>query len=154
VAARGCIEEASALLSVGGDPSRTLIDARHRLAPWLARRLRAYIDANLANSIRIADLAAITGLSVSYFFRAFKGSFGMPPHAYIVRRRLERGQSMLLSTNDPICQIALACGLSDQAHFSRLFHREIGQPPGVWRRQRRGGVLNPCPTLDERNLGR
>jgi len=145
VAAKGYIEEASALLSVDSAPSsipEVSIDVRHRLAPWLVGRLRAYIDANLENTIRIADLAGFTGLSASYFFRAFKGSFGLTPHAYIVWRRLERARHMLLSTNDPICQIALACGLADQAHFSRLFHRQTGQPPGVWRRQRRGGVIN------------
>jgi AraC-like DNA-binding protein len=47
----------------------------------------------------------------------------------------------LLATDQPLGQIAVACGLSDQAHFTKLFHREMGCPPGVWRRERRGGVL-------------
>jgi AraC-like DNA-binding protein len=146
-AAKACIEEASALLAAGSessDASQTVASARHTLAPWLARRLRTHIDANLDQPIHISDLAGFTDLSASYFFRAFKGSFGMPPHSYIVRCRLERAQRLLLSTDDPICQIALACGLSDQAHFSRLFRQQTGQSPGVWRRQRRGGLVRSC----------
>ena len=69
----------------------------------------------------------------SYFCRAFKDTFGDPPHAYIMRRRVERAQTLMLQTREPLSQIALACGLSDQAHLCNLFRRLVGQSPSHWR---------------------
>jgi transcriptional regulator GlxA family with amidase domain len=54
----------------------------------------------------------------------FKESFGCTPHQYVVRRRIERAQSFLLMTNDPLSQIAAECGFVNQSHHSNLF-REI-----------------------------
>ena len=107
------------------------------LAPWQVRRLEAHIDAHLEDRIAVGDLAPIVRLSVGHLSRAFKRSFGTAPHAYIIRRRVERAQELMLSTDEPLCQIALACGLANQAHFSRLFQRHVGTSPGAWRRQHR-----------------
>jgi AraC-like DNA-binding protein len=109
--------------------------ARGGLAPWQARRVTALIETSLRSSIRVRDFNAITGLSTSHFARAFKASFGETVHTYIVRRRMERAQELMLTTNESLCQIALECGLCDQAHFSRLFRRIFGITPGLWRRQ-------------------
>lgn len=111
------------------------------LAPWQIAKVRAFIEENLETTIKTEELVALTRLSASYFFRAFKGSFGMPPHAYIVTRRIDRAQRLLMSTNDPLCQIALAVGLNDQAHLSRLFRQQTGRTPGSWRRENRGNPL-------------
>lgn len=142
--AKEYIGRASALLFAARD--RVESDHRpqrvgHVLAPWLARRIKTYIDARLNGSIQVGDLAAIAELTVGRFSRAFKGSFGKPPHAYIVARRIDLAQRMMLASDAPLSQIALACGLCDQAHFTRLFRREVGQPPGVWRREWRAGIV-------------
>ena len=122
-------------------PPRT--GARQMLAPWQATRVKRYIEEHMEGGIRIDDLIALTRLSASYFFRAFKGSFGMSPHAYVVKMRIERAQTLLMTTDEQLCQIALAVGLTDQAHLSRLFRQQTGSPPGVWRREARGGIYAP-----------
>jgi AraC-like DNA-binding protein len=141
-AAKSNIVRASALLRAERDrrdPSINRVsaaDVRGGLAPWQISRVTHHIDASLVSPIRIGNLAEIARLSPSYFCRAFKKSFRMSPHAYILRRRIERAQELMLATDDQLCQIALACGLCDQAHLSRLFRRAIGVSPAVWRRQR------------------
>lgn len=105
------------------------------LAAWQIRRVRAHIAARLSSTIRLKDLAEVSRLSRSHFSRAFKRSFGETLLSYIARRRIERAQGMMTATNEPLSQIALECGLTDQAHFSRLFRRIVGTSPNLWRRQ-------------------
>lgn len=128
---------ASAPLKTGIQPD-DLPSRRRALAPWQVRRVSAHIAANLEAPIRIEDMAGLARLSTSYFFRAFKGSFGMSPHAYVTVRRLARACELLVRSDERLSQIAVACGFADQAHFSRLFHRQMGRAPGVWRREQRG----------------
>ncbi|WP_159107319.1 helix-turn-helix domain-containing protein [Azospirillum sp. B4] len=151
-AARACIARAAAFLRgealpeaaarprhLDTPPAET---ARGGLAPWQIRRVVSHIDANLAGTIRMDDCAMVTRLSTRYFSRAFKCSFGMPPHAYIVQRRIQQAQHLMLTTQEPLCQIALACGLCDQAHFSKLFRRIVGLSPSTWRRHWREAPLD------------
>ena len=115
---------------------------RHRggLAPFQARRLVEYIDAHLAERITLYQLARMAGLSTGHFSRAFKQTFGVPTHAYLIRRRVERAQSVMLSTQLPLSEVALACGLSDQSHFTRMFRRIVGETPNAWRRAHRDAL--------------
>lgn len=145
-AARACLDRATALiesercriecsfLSLGAP------DGRQLLAPWQVKRFTAYVNDNLDRPIRIYELAKVARLTGSYFSRAFKATFGMPVQDYISIRRMNLACVLMLTTDDSLCQIALACGLSDQAHFSKIFSRMFGQPPGAWRRDRRGVV--------------
>jgi AraC-like DNA-binding protein len=103
---------------------------------WRMRKTCDFIDANLSSTLRISDLASNANLSHSHFARAFRRSFGESPHAYIARMRVQRAQTMMLTSVAPLQQIALDCGLSDQSHFSRLFARLVGEAPGAWRRAR------------------
>jgi AraC family transcriptional regulator len=142
-AAESWIARASAIVRAeadGGnvDDHGSVLPARGGLAPWQLRRVIAHIDANLAASILVRDFNQITGLSTSYFARAFKVSVGESVHAYIIRRRIEHARELMLDTDESLAQITFACGLSDQAHLSRLFRRVIGVSPFVWRRQWRG----------------
>jgi AraC family transcriptional regulator len=109
---------------------------------WRLRRAIAYIDANLSTTIRIPKLAALAGLSVSHFSRAFKRTFGESPRAYVRRRRIEFAQGLMLTTSEPLCSIAVGCGMCDQPHFTRTFHRVVGEPPGSWRRTRRAAMTD------------
>jgi AraC-like DNA-binding protein len=111
---------------------------RGGLAPWQIRKVTSHIDANLDRSIRNEELAAIARLNASHFGRAFRNSFGEPPHEYVIRRRVERAQGLMLSTSAPLSVIALDCGLADQAHLCRLFRRVVGESPSAWRRARLG----------------
>ncbi|KJV36840.1 helix-turn-helix domain-containing protein [Luteibacter yeojuensis] len=135
---RACVARVAALLEKAEAPVAADAGARRRvgagLAPWQARRVAAHVDDNLGFAITIDHLATLAGLSSSYFCRAFKDTFGEPPHAYIMRKRVERAQHLMLQTREPLSQIALACGLSDQAHLCNLFRRLVGQSPSHWRR--------------------
>jgi AraC-like DNA-binding protein len=110
------------------------------LAPWQVKRVIAYVNANIGGPIRIYEMAQQTRLTASYFSRAFKETLGMAPQDYVSMRRMNLACILMLTTDEPLCQVALACGLSDQAQFTRVFSRIFGCPPGAWRRERRGFI--------------
>jgi AraC-like DNA-binding protein len=105
------------------------------LLPWQTRKVREFIDASLASKIRLRDCASKARLSANHFSRAFKATFGTTVLDYIRRRRVERAQHMMLTSQQPLSQIALLCGFADQAHYSRVFHAVVGLSPNAWRRQ-------------------
>jgi transcriptional regulator GlxA family with amidase domain len=109
---------------------------RGGLAPWQVRRVTTHVETNLDAAITTKDLAALARLSLFHFCRAFRDSFGESPHGYVTRRRVERAQGLMLTTNASLGQIAADCGFTDQAHLSKLFRRIVGESPGVWRRAR------------------
>jgi AraC family transcriptional regulator len=112
------------------------LQVRGGLAPWQIQRLTGYIVAHLDTTLRTRDLAALVRLSPFHFCRAFRDSFGDSPHGYVMQRRIERAQGLMLSTDASLAQIAADCGLADQPHFSKLFRRFAGESPGAWRRAR------------------
>jgi AraC family transcriptional regulator len=122
------------------------------LAPRLARRVARHIDENLDRSLPLGELASLAGLSNSYFSRAFKGAFDETPHAFILRRRVARARAEMLGSEEPLAQIALACGFADQAHLARIFRRETGSAPSAWRLANRRTVEPPrrAPILGAR----
>jgi AraC family transcriptional regulator len=113
--------------------------ARTGLAAWQRRRVSSHIDAHLGTGIRIRDLATLLGFSHSHFCRSFRVSFGIPPHLYVTRRRIELAQTLMLTTPAKLSEIALTCGMSDQSHFTRAFRRIVGDTPHSWRRNRQSG---------------
>ena len=115
------------------------VPARPRggIAPSALRRVRDHIDRNLAEHIEIADLATLTGLSPCHFSRAFKQSMGVPPHRYLISRRVEEAARLIESTDRPMFEIALDVGFSDQSHFTRVFSSQVGESPSQFRHQRR-----------------
>jgi AraC family transcriptional regulator len=104
------------------------------LAGWQIARVRAFIDENLHRTIHAGDLSAVARRSTAHFSRSFKRAFGEPPHAYVVRRRLERACHLMISSSASLSEIALSVGFSDQAHLCRLFRQVVGQSPSSWRR--------------------
>jgi AraC family transcriptional regulator len=109
---------------------------RGGLAAWQILRVRAYIDINLHRTIHIRDLSAVARRSPAHFSRKFKLAVGEPPHAYVVRRRLERASHLMITSAASLSEIALNVGFSDQAHLCRLFRQAFGQSPANWRRER------------------
>jgi len=105
------------------------------LAPWQARKVKAFIDASLTSRIWLGDCASEARLSKSHFSRAFKATFGTTVGRYVWRRRVERAKRMMLVSDEPLSQIALACGFGCQAHYCRVFRDVVGISPNSWRRQ-------------------
>lgn len=103
------------------------------LAPWQLQKVLAEIDAQLGESISGQQLASCIRLSRCHFSRAFRRSMGMSPHSYVMRRRVERAQQLMLSTDATLLEIALECGLSDESHLTRRFVKTLGETPHVWR---------------------
>ena len=130
---------ASALLRVG---CGTCADAegarpsasRGGLLAWQLNRVIDYIETHLAEKITAMDLADLINVSVGQLIRAFKISAGVPPFHYIASRRVELACTMMSTTREPLSQIAIACGLCDQAHLCKVFRRMIGMSPSNWRR--------------------
>jgi AraC family transcriptional regulator len=108
------------------------------LAPWQQRRATELMSARLDGDISIAQIASECGLSRGHFGRAFKQSTGLPPHRWLLQRRVEKAKDLLRNSRLPIVEIALACGFAEQSHFTRIFSRAVGESPGAWRRQRSG----------------
>jgi AraC family transcriptional regulator len=139
-AARASISRASSLLWVEinkdfePDPSR---HSRRALLGWQIRRVRDFVDAHLGARILVSDLSAIVQRSEAHFARAFKKTFDVSPHAYVLRRRVEKASHLMLVSDDSLSDIALACGMTDQAHLCKIFRQMTGQTPAAWRRERR-----------------
>jgi AraC family transcriptional regulator len=106
------------------------------LTGWQMARVRFFIDQNLHRTIQARDLSAVARRSTAHFSRSFKQAFGEPPHAYIVRRRLEEACRLMLTSSASLSEIALSVGFSDQAHLCKHFRQAIGQSPSRWRRER------------------
>ncbi|HLZ67559.1 MAG TPA: AraC family transcriptional regulator [Aliidongia sp.] len=140
--ARRCIEQASSLLKQTAractEPSQAAGPRQScGLAPWQTARIARHIEWNIDARTSVPMLATLVGLSTSYFSRAFQQSFGLTPHAYIIRCRVDRAKELMLRTDDALAEIALASGFNDQANFSRIFRRLTGETPNAWRRNRR-----------------
>jgi transcriptional regulator GlxA family with amidase domain len=127
--------QASRLVSLLSLPAAARTEARGGLAPWQMRKIERYVREHLNETLPVEDLADQVSLSASYFHHAFKHSFETSPHVYVTRLRLKSAQAMMRSTAEPLSQIAFACGFADQSHLCKIFRRELGEPPGVWRRR-------------------
>jgi AraC-like DNA-binding protein len=111
--------------------------ARGGLAPWQERRAKEIIEANLDDEVPLTQLARECGLSIGHFSRAFKNTMGIPPHQWLLHRRIENAMRLLRNRQLSLPEVALACGFSDQSHFTRVFTKLSGTSPGAWRRLHR-----------------
>jgi AraC-like DNA-binding protein len=107
--------------------------AKPMLKPaWRAARLaRDYLEENIARSVRSEELEAITGLDRYALSRHFRLAFSTSPHRFLVMRRLQRARRMI-EAKEPLAQIAIEAGFSDQSHFNRQFKKAFGVTPGRW----------------------
>ncbi len=128
--------------SDGTPPSRASVSG---LSKWRLKRATEYIAANLGNPISLADIAAASGLSRMHFAAQFRVATGLRPHEFLLQRRIEHAQKLLLTTRTPLVQIALDAGFKTQAHFTAVFARLVGETPNVWRQ--RCCAASHLPTL-------
>jgi AraC-like DNA-binding protein len=107
--------------------------SRGGLSPAMKNRVCDFIESHISEKISLDALSSMAGLSPHHFARAFQQSLGIPPHRYLLRRRLEHVEQMLRHTQLPLSHIALAVGFSDQSHLNRHFRRLTGMSPSLAR---------------------
>jgi AraC family transcriptional regulator len=109
---------------------------RGGLAPWQARRAMEILATSLNGGVSLKEVAKECRLSRSHFSHAFRTTMGVPPHKWLLTRRVEVAKEKLRDGQLPLSEIALACGFADQSHLTRVFTRVVGLSPGAWRRAR------------------
>lgn len=105
------------------------------LSKYQLRRALDYIEAHLHQEIKLADIAALLGMSQYYFCRLFRQSMGEPPYKYVIRQRIERAKSLLLQPQKmSIAAISLDCGFANQSALCKHFRNLVGTTPGAYRK--------------------
>jgi AraC-like DNA-binding protein len=107
---------------------------RDLLLPWQRRKVLQFIEEHLTKTIKVEELAALTKLSKTYFSRVFKSAFKESPYNYVLRRRMEMAKELITETDGALSEIALDCGMADQAHLCKTFRKVFGTTPNQWRR--------------------
>jgi len=140
------------LVRVNAAPRRIEQPLRGGLAAWQQRIVTAYIEEHLAEQIPLATLAQLVRLSTYYFCRAFKQSFGTPPHRYHSNRRIERAKELLAKPGSSVTDIGLTVGFSETSSFTAAFRKTAGLTPTAYRRglaeldHPTGAASNGCGT--------
>jgi AraC-like DNA-binding protein len=134
------LERAAARLAVHlatcyGGPRR---ERREKgLAPQRLKRVLAFIDENLAQPLPVSALASEAAMSPFHFARMFKASLGVSPHAYVTAQRMEKAKALLARSDLPLAEVAQRVGYLTQAHFTDVFHGQVGTTPRRYREARR-----------------
>lgn len=114
----------------------TLADRPVHLSGGLSRNtlrdVNEWIDAHIDSDIRLRDLAIIAELSEFHFHRMFSKTCGITPHNWVMQCRIMRAKQLL--TQEPMTQVASACGFSSQSHLIRKFKEQVGVTPGHYLR--------------------
>jgi AraC family transcriptional regulator len=119
--------------------ARKLPGARERAArgkglpPKTLRTILDFIEADLEGDLSLHRMAGLARMSLDGFIRVFKQSTGIPPHQYVLRKRVERAQALLGKSELSLAEVALRAGFADQSHFTRIFHRLTGVAPRQYR---------------------
>jgi AraC family transcriptional regulator len=114
------------------------------------RRVEQYIDEKLQGPIPLAELSAVVQMSRFHFARLFARSTGVPPHRFIVQRRMEAARALLTAGTAPITVVARAVGFRTASHFTTTFHRLTGMTPSDYRR---ANGQPPAPTPPQGSPG-
>src|SRR5262249_31283225 len=119
----------------GQELARTVPAARGGLAGWQKRVVTAYIEQHLEERLPLVSLAQLARLSEHHFCRAFKRSFGIPPHSYHLQRRIERAKALLSDHANSITDVAIILGYSFTSSFTLSFRKITGHTPTEFRRK-------------------
>jgi AraC family transcriptional regulator len=98
------------------------------------KRVVEFIEQHLSEEISLATLAELADLSRFHFARAFRQSFGVPPHRYHMVRRMVRARNLLQRSELPVTQIGLQIGFRETSSFTRAYRRFAGVTPSEFRR--------------------
>jgi transcriptional regulator GlxA family with amidase domain len=111
----------------------------------LRRLLRAKdrMDSLSNEEWSIDRLARVSGISTAHFARSFKEAFGIPPHRYLLTRRLERATALLRETDRPVTDIAFSTGWDSLGTFGRTFRDVTGTSPSDFRKRARAAAQDP-----------
>jgi AraC family transcriptional regulator len=112
-------------------PERQL---RGGLAAWQQQTVLRHIDERLAEHVSLATLAGLVRLSTYHFSRAFKQSFGMPPHRFHSHRRIERAKALLTNPDMSVTEVGMALGFSSASSFTMSFRKVTSVTPSDYRR--------------------
>lgn len=108
-----------------------------RGSPCRAQVIERSIEDNISLPLTVARVAALSGIGPRDLGRTCRETFGLGPRALIVHMRLTHAKHLMATTEDPLSQIALACGFADQPHFQNRFRHVTGLTPSAWRRAHR-----------------
>lgn len=120
----------------GASAARAECDERrpvNSLRPFLVRRIRDYVDTNLASDISLTVLAGLVSMSPGHFLRSFKAATGLTPYRYVLERRLNRASHLVSTSTTPIAEIARECGFRTPNYFTTRFHTHFGISPMRYR---------------------
>jgi AraC family transcriptional regulator len=119
-------------LTAPGTPRKSAV--RGGLAGWQQRIVTAYIEDHVADTVLLADLAKLVGLSTYHFCRAFKQSFGIPPLRYHASRRIDRAKALLAKPAPSVTKIGLMVGYNETSAFTAAFRKATGLTPSAYHR--------------------
>jgi len=122
------------LIRLNAGPPRIEVPVRGGLAAWQQRVITAYVEEHLAEQISLTTLAGLVSLSPYHFCRAFRQSFGTPPHRYHSSHRIERARTLLVESASSVTEIGLAVGFHETSSFTTAFRKTTGQTPTAYRR--------------------
>ena len=133
-----------ALLRAKARLEHTPIDAgAERACDWRVRRVMERMEMEIGRDVGLRELASDVGLSPSHLRAVFVAAMGVPPHRWLLRRRVERACELLTRTRRSMTEIALSCGFSSSQHFSTVFKTHMGCTPTDFRNGR-GAAVSIC----------
>jgi AraC-like DNA-binding protein len=108
--------------------------AGYALHRGIAQRAAGYLEGNIAGDVSLSELAEAVGVSRFHLLRVFRQETGLPPHAWLMQRRLGLAKQRL-NRGEPPAAVAAALGFADQSHVNRRFRGAFGVTPGRYQRQ-------------------
>jgi AraC-like DNA-binding protein len=107
-------------------PERTRVESP---CDWRVRRVMERMETEIGSDVGLRELATDVGLSPAHLSAVFVAAVGVPPHRWLLRRRVERARELLMRTHRSITDIALSCGFSSSQHFATVFKGQEGCTP-------------------------
>ncbi len=111
--------------------------SRSPSADWRVRRTIEHLEARLGSDVGLAEIAAEVGLTPRHYTRLFQAATGLPPHAWVMRRRIEHACELLADPARTVTDVALELGFASSQHFATTFRKHTGQTPSNYRQCRR-----------------